>query len=71
MGLLIEERELLEQRSQSLMRDNTIAGALIDAARVRANALGALLASSGPNAVDGERGHPCGLAAGTRLTRTA
>ena len=65
------ERELLEQRFQSLMRDNTINGALIDAARVRANALGALLASRGPNAVYGERGRLRGPATGTRLTRTA
>jgi flagellar biosynthesis/type III secretory pathway chaperone len=56
------ERELL---------DNTINGALIDAARVRANALGALLASRGPNAVYGERGRLRGPATGTRLTRTA
>jgi hypothetical protein len=71
LALLAEELELLEQRSQSLMRDNTITGALIDAARVRANALGALLASGGPNAVDGDRGRPRGPAAGTRLTQTA
>jgi flagellar biosynthesis/type III secretory pathway chaperone len=66
-----EQRERLEQRFQSLMRDNTINGALIDAARVRANAVGALLASRGPNAVYGERGRLRGPATGTRLTRTA
>jgi flagellar biosynthesis/type III secretory pathway chaperone len=66
-----EQREQLEQRFQSLMRDNTINGALIDAARVRANAVGALLASRGPNAVYGERGRLRGPATGTRLTRTA
>ena len=66
-----EERERLEQRFQILMRDNAINGALIDAARVRANALGALLASRGPNAVYGERGRLRGPATGTRLTRTA
>ena len=66
-----EERELLEQRFQSLMRENIINGSLIDAARVRANALGALLASRGPNAVYGERGRLRGPATGTRLTRTA
>jgi hypothetical protein len=56
---------------ESLMRDNTIHGALIDAARVRADALGALLASRGPNAVHGERGRLPGPATGTRLTPTA
>ena len=66
-----EQRERLEQRFRSLMRDNTINGALIDAARVRANAVGALLASRGPNAVYGERGRLRGPATGTRLTRTA
>ena len=66
-----EQRERLEQRFQSLMSDNTINGALIDAARVRANAVGALLASRGPNAVYGERGRLRGPATGTRLTRTA
>jgi len=66
-----EQRERLEQRFQSLMRDNTINGALIDAARVRANAVGALLASRGPNAVYGVRGRLRGPATGTRLTRTA
>lgn len=70
-GFSTEQRELLEQRFQSLIRDNTINGALIDAARVRANAVGALLASRGPNAVYGERGRLRGPATGTRLTRTA
>jgi hypothetical protein len=51
--------------------DNTINGALIDAARVRANALGALVASRGPNAVYGERGRLRGSVPGARLTRTA
>ena len=53
------------------MRDHTINGALIDAARVRANALGALLASKGPKAVYGEREHLRGPVTGTQLTRTA
>ena len=66
-----EQRERLEQRFQRLMSDNTINGALIDAARVRANAVGALLASRGPNAVYGERGRLRGPSTGTRLTRTA
>ena len=66
-----EQREQLEQRFERLMRENTINGSLIDAARVRANAVGALLASRGPNAVYGERGRLRGPATGTRLTRTA
>jgi len=66
-----EQRGLLEQRFQGLIRENTINGALIDAAQVRANAVGALLASRGPNAVYGERGRMRGPATGTRLTRTA
>jgi flagellar biosynthesis/type III secretory pathway chaperone len=66
-----EQRGQLEQRFKGLMRENTINGSLIDAARVRANAVGALLASRGPNAVYGERGRLRGPATGTRLTRTA
>ena len=54
-----------------LMRDNAINGALIDATRVRANALGALLVSGGSIAVYGERGRLHGSALGTRLKRTA
>jgi len=42
---------------ESLMRDNTINGAL--------------LASKGPNAVYGEREHLRGPVTGTQLTRTA
>jgi flagellar biosynthesis/type III secretory pathway chaperone len=66
-----EQRLNLEKRFEALIRDNTINGALIDAARVRANALGALVASRGPNAVYGERGRLRGPATGARLTRTA
>jgi len=56
---------------ESLMRYNMINGVLIDAARVRADALGASLASKGANAVYGERGRIRGPATGTGLTRTA
>jgi len=66
-----DQRLKLEKRFEALMRDNTINGALIDAARVRANAVGALVASRGPNAVYGERGRLRGPASGGRLTRTA
>ena len=67
-----DQRLKLEKRFEALVSDNTINGALIDAARVRANALGALVASRGPNAVYGERGRLRGLATtGARLTRTA
>lgn len=66
-----EQRMKLQKRFEALIRDNTINGALIDAARVRANALGALVASRGPNAVYGERGRLRGPATGARLTRTA
>jgi len=66
-----DQRLKLEKRFEALVSDNTINGALIDAARVRANALGALVASRGPNAVYGERGRLRGPATGARLTRTA
>jgi hypothetical protein len=66
-----DQRMNLEKRFQALIRDNTINGALIDAARVRANAVGALVASRGPNAVYGVRGRLRGPASGARLTRTA
>jgi flagellar biosynthesis/type III secretory pathway chaperone len=71
VGFTDEQRLNLEKRFEALIRDNTINGALIDAARVRANALGALVASRGPNAVYGERGRLRGPATGARLTRTA
>jgi len=71
VGFTDDQRLKLEKRFESLMRDNTINGALIDAARVRANAVGALVASRGPNAVYGERGRLRGPATGARLTRTA
>jgi flagellar biosynthesis/type III secretory pathway chaperone len=70
-GFTDDQRLKLEKRFESLMRDNTINGALIDAARVRANAVGALVASRGSNAVYGERGRLRGPATGARLTRTA
>jgi len=70
-GFTDDQRLKLEKRFEALMRDNTINGALIDAARVRANAVGALVASRGPNAVYGERGRLRGPATGARLTRTA
>ena len=70
-GFTDDQRMNLEKRFQALIRDNTINGALIDAARVRANAVGALVASRGPNAVYGERGRLRGPATGARLTRTA
>ena len=66
-----EQRIKLEKRFEALIRDNTVNGTLIDAARVRANALGALVASRGPNAVYGERGRLRGPVTGARLTRTA
>jgi flagellar biosynthesis/type III secretory pathway chaperone len=66
-----EQRMKLQNRFEALIRDNTINGALIDAARVRANALDALVASRGPNAVYGERGRLRGPTTGARLTRTA
>jgi flagellar biosynthesis/type III secretory pathway chaperone len=66
-----DQRLKLEKRFEALVRDNTINGALIDAARVRANAVGALLASRGTNAVYGERGRLRGPSTGARLTRTA
>jgi len=71
VGFTDDQRLKLEKRFEALMRDNTINGALIDAARVRANAVGALVASRGPNAVYGERGRLRGPATGARLTRTA
>jgi len=71
VGFTDDQRLKLEKRFEALMRDNTINGALIDAARVRANALGALVASRGPNAVYGERGRLRGPATGARLNRTA
>ena len=71
VGFTDDQRQNLEKRFETLMRDNTINGALIDAARVRANAVGALVASRGPNAVYGERGRLRGPATGARLTRTA
>jgi flagellar biosynthesis/type III secretory pathway chaperone len=67
----VEQRGLLEDRFQGLMRENTINGALIDSARVRASSMAALLASRGPNAVYGDRGRLRGPTTGTRLTRTA
>ena len=66
-----DQRLVIERRFEGLKRDNTINGALIDAARVRANSVGALVASRGPNAVYGERGRLRGPATGARLTRTA
>jgi len=66
-----DQRSKLEKRFEALMRDNIINGSLIDAARVRANAVGALVASRGTNAVYGERGRLRGPATGARLTRTA
>lgn len=71
VGFTDDQRVKLEKRFEALIRDNTINGALIDAARVRANAVGALVASRGPNAVYGERGRLRGPATGARLTRTA
>jgi len=71
VGFTDDQRMKLEKRFEALVSDNTINGALIDAARVRANALGALVASRGPNAVYGERGRLRGPATGARLTRTA
>ena len=71
VGFTEDQRSRLENRFEALMRDNTINGALIDAARVRANAIGALVTSQGPNAVYGERGRLRGPASGGRLTRTA
>jgi flagellar biosynthesis/type III secretory pathway chaperone len=71
VGFTEDQRLKLEKRFEALMRDNTINGALIDAARVRANAVGALVASRGPNAVYGERGRLLSPATGGRLTRTA
>lgn len=70
-GFTDDQRLKLEKRFEALMRDNTINGALIDAARVRANAVGALVASRGSNAVYGDRGRLRGPATGARLTRTA
>jgi len=70
-GFTDDQRLKLEKHFEVLMRDNTINGALIEAARVRANAVGALVASRGPNAVYGERGRLRGPATGARLTRTA
>jgi hypothetical protein len=70
-GFSDDECRKLENRFEALMRDNIINGALIDAARLRANALGTLVASRGPNAVYGERGRLRGPATGARLTRTA
>jgi len=71
VGFTDDQRHNLEKRFEALMRDNIINGALIDAARVRANAVGALVASRGPNAVYGERGRLRGPVTGARLTRTA
>ena len=71
VGFTDDQRLKLEKRFEALMRDNTINGTLIEAARVRANAVGALVASRGPNAVYGERGRLRGPATGVRLTRTA
>jgi flagellar biosynthesis/type III secretory pathway chaperone len=71
VGFTDDQRMKLEKRFEALVSDNTINGALIDAARVRANALGALVASRGPNAVYGERGRLRGSVPGARLTRTA
>ena len=71
VGFTEGQRLQLEKRFEALMRDNTINGTLIDAARVRANALGALVASRGANAVYGERGRLRGPSVGARLTRTA
>jgi len=71
VGFTDDQRLKLEKRFEALMRDNTINGTLIEAARVRANAVGALVASRGPNAVYGERGRLRGPTTGARLTRTA
>jgi len=71
VGFTDDQRFKLEKRFEALVRDNTINGALIDAARVRANAVGALVASRGANAVYGERGRLRGPSTGARLTRTA
>ena len=71
IGFTDDQRLKLESRFETLMRDNSINGTLIDAARVRANAVGALVASRGANAVYGERGRLRGPSAGARLTRTA
>jgi len=71
VGFTDDQRLKLEKRFEALMRDNMINGTLIDAARVRANAVEALVASRGPNAVYGERGRLRGPATGVRLTRTA
>jgi len=71
VGVTDDQRNELEKRVEALVSSNTINGVLIEAARVRADALGALVASRGPNAVYGDRGRLRGPATGARLTRTA